>query len=308
MKKQKKPPRLRRLLIGGLFALIALCIAGILAYGYFRSRVVLIERTTVYIEDLPDEFDGKTILYVSDIDMVGLSGPGQAARLFGRLQKLHPDILLLGGDYAGYDLWDRLNSTGDPMKLEEARREFFSGISDFYAPLGKFAVAGENDSTAGDLAAETALGGVTLLSDSAAPITIGDGAICIVGLADHSTGGMNCNDIAQHFESGSCVIVAAHSPAFISGVITAEAKDTGQWCDLVLSGHTHHGQAVVGERSLLQLAPEETRFDSGWSAEGSVYILVSPGLGCETLNFRIGTTAQVHLITLKKKQPFSFGQ
>lgn len=306
MKKQKKPPRLRRLLIGGLFALIALFILGALGYGYIRSRVVLIDRTTVYLEDLPDTFDGKTILYVSDIDMVGLSGPEAAAGLFGRLQKLNPDILILGGDYAGYTLMNTLNSTGDPITLEEDRKALFSALDTFYAPLGKFAVAGENDLTSQGLAAEMASGGITLLSDSAGVVTSGGQSICLVGLKDYSEDGMNGGDIAVNFSSDDCVIIVAHNPASLGSMITAEAKDTGQWCDLILSGHTHHGQAVVGERTLLQLTQQENRYADGWSKEGGVYVLVSPGLGCETVNLRIGTTPQVHLITLKKKQAFTF--
>ncbi len=308
MKKDKKPPRLRRWLIGGLFALIALFVIGLLSFGYIRSRVVLIDRTTVYLEDLPDSFDGKTILFVSDIDMVGSSGPGVAKNLFKRLQKLNPDILILGGDYAGYTLMNRLNSTGDPLLMEEDRREFFSGISDFYAPMGKFAIAGENDLLAEDLAGEMTLGGITLLSDSAVTLTAGTGTVYLIGLKDYTQEGMSGSDIAANFSSGECVIVAAHNPASIGGVVTSEAKDTGQWCDLMLTGHTHHGQAVVGERSLLQLSQQETRFDSGWSNEGGVYLLVSPGLGCETVNLRLGTTPQIHLITLRKKQAFTFGQ
>ena len=301
MKKDKKPPRLRRLLIGGIFALIALFIVGLLAFGYIRSRVVLIERTTVYIEDLPASFDGKTILFVSDIDMVGISGPGVTQNCLKRLQKLNPDILILGGDYAGYSLMDRLNSTGDPILMEEDRRAFFVGLSEFYAPMGKYAVAGDNDSVAEDLAAEMSLGGITLLDDSVGTLTAGGGSIYLIGLKDHSEKGISGSDFAANFSSDDCVIVIAHNPASVGGVITSEARDTGQWCDLILTGHTHHGQAVVGERSLLQLSAQETRFGEGWSNEGGVYLLVSPGLGCETVNLRLGTTPQVHLITLRKK-------
>lgn len=302
--KSAKAPRLRRWLVGGLFLLIALAFLGLMAFGYASSRVVKIDRTTVYLEDLPPGFDGKTILFVSDIDMVGLSGPYAAKGLFDSLQRLEPDILILGGDYAGESLIEKLNSTGDLLEMAEKRRELFAHLAGFTAPLGKYAVAGENDAGAEDLAGELALGRITYLDDSAGSIRLGDDSVTLVGLRDYSEDGMSCADVSEHFSGGDCVIAVTHNPATVSGIMTAEARDSGQWADLVLAGHTHHGQAVVGERSLIQLDQQESRYAGGWSKESGVYILVSSGAGCDTLNFRLGTTAQVHLITLRRGMQF----
>ena len=308
MKKVTTAPRLRRRLVGGLFLLIFLAVAGLLAYGFIQSRIVYVERSTVYLEDLPPGFDGKTILFVSDIDMVGLNGPRAAAGLFDRLEKLEPDILVLGGDYAGYSLLEKLNSTGDALKLEEARRELFSHLADFSAPLGKYAVAGENDADAADLASELALGRITYLNDSAGSIRLGSDTLSLIGLKDHSQGSLSYDEIARHIDSSDCIIAVTHNPAAISGVMTSEAANTGQWADLILTGHTHHGQAVVGERSLIQLDDKERRYESGWSKESGVYILVSSGAGCDTVNFRLNTKAYAHLITLKRGMQFDTGQ
>lgn len=300
MKKQKKPPRLRRILVGGLFTLIALSIACMLTYMHVVSRVVHVERVTLYLEDLPPGFDGKTILFVSDIDMVGLNGPGSAARLMGSLEKLEPDILILGGDYAGNSMLDKLNSTGDELALEEDRRALFSAIADFSAPLGKYAVAGDNDAGAEDLAEELALGRITYLEDSGGSILLGDEEIYIVGLSDYSQGSTAFSGVAASFSKDDCVIAVTHNPSLVSGMMTAEAADTGQWCDVILTGHTHDGQIRLGERSLIKLTQQEQRFPTGWSKESGVFILVSPGAGCEYVNLRFGTQAKVHLITLKR--------
>lgn len=299
MKKQKQPPRLRRILICWLFAIIALAIAGMLLYMHVVSRVVHVERVTLYLEDLPPGFDGKTILFVSDIDMVGLNGPGSAARLMNSLEKLEPDILILDGDYAGNSLLNKLNSTGDELELEKNRRELFSALADFSAPLGKYAVAGENDAGADDLSAELALGRITYLDDSGLKICLGDDEIYIVGLKDYSQGSTAYSGIAQSFSEADCVIAVTHNPASVSGLITAEAEDGGQWCDVILTGHTHAGQIMLGKRSLIKLTQQETRYPTGWSKESGVFLLVSPGVGCETVNLRFGTQAQAHLITLK---------
>jgi len=308
LKKNTHPPRLRRWLVAGIFLLIFLAILGLTAYGYTASRIVHVERTTVYLEDLPPGFDGKTILFVSDIDMVGLSGPYAAKGLFDSLEKLGADILILGGDYAGESLLEKLNSTGDALKMEENRRELFSHLADFSAPLGKYAVAGENDAAAEDIAGELALGRISYLSDSAGSIQLGEDKLILIGLKDYSEGSLSYDDIARHIDNNDCVIAITHNPASVSGVMTSEAGNTGQWADLVLTGHTHHGQAVVGERSLIQLDQQESRYANGWSKESGVYILVSPGAGCDTVNFRLNTRAQAHLITLRRGMQFNTGQ
>lgn len=306
MKKPKKPPRLRKLLVCGFFVVAALAVAGLLSYCHILSRLVYIDRTTVYLEDLPQEFDGATILYVSDIDMVGLNGPGSAIRLMESLEALEPDMLILGGDYAGEGLFSKLNASGGVSDFSEERRELFSALADFQAPLGKYAVAGENEASAAELSAEMALGGVTYLDNDAGTITLNGQQIAMVGFSDYSQGAANFAAVARHASSDDCIIAVTHNPASIAGIITAEAGDSGQWCDLVLTGHTHAGQMVVFERSMLTLDELETRFPTGWSKEGGAFILVSPGVGCESVNLRFGTQAQAHLITLRRKTGFQF--
>ena len=72
------------------------------------------------------------------------------------------------------------------------------------------------------------------------------------------------------------------------------------WCDLILSGHTHGGQMIVGKHSMLTLPPRKPGIPPGWSKESGVFILVSQGVGCEIADLRLGTEAQVHLITLRR--------
>lgn len=306
MKKEKKPPRLRRTLICGVFALIALFIIGVLAYCHITARIVHVERVTIVSEDVPPEFDGITILFVSDIDMVGLNGPRSVASLFDSLEKLQPDILILGGDYAGESLLNKLNSTGSSTELEEDRRRLFAELIDFPAPLGKYAVAGEEDVSA-QLGEELSLGRISLLDNSATTVQLMGASISIVGLADDADSPPPLNEAAKAFDKDDFVILVTHNPSAISSVLTAEAEGGGQWCDIILSGHTHGGQMILDDRRLIKLTPQELRYDTGWSKETGVHILVSSGAGCDTVNLRLNTQAKVHLITLKRTQAFNFG-
>lgn len=303
MKKKKKPPAPGRRIVTALFLALALAVLGFLSYAALRARIVHVERVVVLSPDLPPEFDGLKVLYISDIDMVGLTTASGVARFFHRMEALGPDVLILGGDYASPSLWDRINGTGSEEALSKKRVALFAALRDFPAPLGKFGVAGGNERGAADLSGEMALGGIALLSDSGAVLERNGARIAVAGLSDRGDGFADCGALAAQFSRGDFVLAAAHNPAAAAGVLTAEAGDAGPWCDILLTGRTHGGQAILFGRTMLRLTPREARFLSGWHKESGTFLLVSEGLGCEAINLRIGTTPQVHLITLRRGAP-----
>lgn len=305
MKRQKKPPRIRRIIISGLFILIGVIILGLVITGFTISRITFVERTTLRLKDLPRDLEGKTILFVSDIDIMGLSGTSGTATLFEKLERLKPDMLILGGDYAGTSFIQKTVSDTDVTQMRMKRREFFKSLDDFNAPLGKYAVKGELDGN--DLFDDLALGNIMLLDGNAARVNCGGGQLIIAGVGGGMGLAEDCTEIARATKSTDCVIAAAHSPASIAGLLTAEAGDSGAWCDVILTGHTLDGQAVIGGRTLIRLTEQEKRHGTGWSKESDTFVLVSPGLGCRGINFRLGTRSTVHLITLiRAEDPLEF--
>lgn len=291
-----------------LVAVIAVALALLVGYMFVHARTVHIRFATVTLEDLPAEFDGTKILFVSDVDLFGANSAASVDRLFDRLAALQPDLLLLGGDYASPSLVERLNAADGPVsgateRMVDDRSALLQTLAGFPAPLGKYAVMGEADVLPESLRLAMQSAGVSLLEDEAALITRGDARIGVVGLGD--TGGEvpNLISFAERIESDECVIVLAHNPVAFVGVQTAEAKGGGAWADMMLCGHTHGGQIVLGGRTVFQLSEYEQRYMSGWRREGGVAQLTSNGLGCTGANLRLGTEAEVHLITLKRGTP-----
>lgn len=271
-------------------ALILLFLLGM----HINSRIVHVRYADVYLSDLPASFDGTTILFASDIDVCGLNTARSAGRLFDRLQDLHPDILLLGGDYASPSLFDRLNGGSDE---QTARRDFFQAVSEFQAPLGKYAVSGDNDGDSAQLALTLVGTGFELLDGKAARITRGADPLFLAGVG--TTGGLT--ELALGFQPGDCVIALTHTPDRLVDIQIAEAAGGGAWADLILAGHTHGGQVQIGGHSVLSLTDAQKRFLHGWTDDG-VPMLVTSGVGCEGANFRLGSEAEVWLITLKQKE------
>lgn len=292
-KKTSPPPRRRR--IGWIIAaVLIICIALTLVGMHFASQVVAVRRAEVVIPDLPESFQGTTILYASDFDLCGLNTAKQAEHLFDRLQALNPDILLLGGDYASPSLLDRLNGnaeTGDAA-LREA---FFEAIGDFSAPLGKFCIAGDNDGAPEALDVIAQRYGVRMIDGTLAVVYRGEDAIGIVGVGAKTT---NVFSMAAQVRSEQCVIVLTHSPNSVVDVRISEAANGGSWADLILAGHTHGGQINLMGRPIFALSETEKKYRSGWYTDGLAPLLVTNGVGCEAMNFRFLSQPEVWLITL----------
>ena len=276
-------------------ALLGLAVLGAGAL-HVNSRIVHVRYVNVKLEDLPDSFDGTKILFASDFDLCGLNTAEDMDRLFARLQSLNPDLLLLGGDYASPSLLDRLNGRTGADEIQ-SRRAFFEAIADFHAPLGKLAISGENDGDSNGLNLSMLGSGVELIDGTVRVVSNGSDAIGVVGVGE---GTDDLSGIAGKLKESQCVIALMHRPSQVVDVQIAEAKGGGQWADLALAGHTHGGQLQIAGRSLLSLDETEKRCIGGWYSEGAP-LLVTEGVGCEAVNLRLGSQAEVWLITLKTK-------
>ncbi len=283
---------------------LLLALAALFAYMRAAAALVHVRRTEVYLRDLPATFDGVTILYISDPDILSDSSLRRAQALLDSLQALKPDVLLLGGDYASEPLLSRLNRGVDSPSpdadiLDRASR-FVASLADFSAPMGKYAVLSRDDPSASSLEDAMAAGGVTLLQNALAPITNGGGRLIIAGLNSSGEAASQLSRVSRLISGGDCVVAFAHSVSTLPAIQVSEARDGGGWVDLALFGGTHGGQIRLGSHTALQLTGREAQYPRGWYAENGAKFLVSQGLGCESVSLRLGTRAEVHLLTLRR--------
>ena len=299
-KTNSKPGRSGRIALCSFLALLAafILLAGVSA---LNAGIVRVRRAEVELADLPESFDGTSILYASDIDLCGTNTAQKCGALFRRLQSLHPDILLLGGDYTSVPLLEYLNraenSPSDDVTGVARRSDFFQYIASFEAPVGKFAIAAPEDPDWENLSLLMTQSGVHPLFNDRTALHSGGSTLWLAGICSESAG---LNGAGSAFHRGDCVVAAAYSPQVLPLLLTSEAIDGGQWADLMLCGHTHGGQVRLFGKSALALTPQEQDIPAGWTVSGSLPILVTQGLGCEGLNLRLGSQPEVWLITLRR--------
>lgn len=304
--KKRAPRRLSRWLMRCLLLTVMLLMAVMTVWG----SLVLVVSTELPLRDLPEVFDGVKIVYISDIHLTTFNSLKKVESLMGQVQKLEPDLLLLGGDYTGNDLVQMAVSLGGEENYDDTMAErrdlFFLSLRNFVAPLGKYAVAGDMDnllerSVGTTLEEAAALGDVMLLRDRAVRIEKDGQTLTLVGVDDWRTGLQDVRTPAAGLYSDECVLVLSHNPEALPQLNGQPAQDGGLWMDAALTGHTLGGQIRLGAYELFNPLSGDERYQVGWHMENSTKTLISTGLSGATLTFRLGSTAQVHLITLRKQ-------
>jgi len=300
IKKNKKPEKGGKIALG-VFAAVLLIIFITVLIGMVNASLLRIRRAEVILPDLPQSFDGKTVLYASDIDIFGINTPARSGILFNQLQSLHPDLLVLGGDYNSISLLDKLNrsesSSDNTALLLKSRSDFFHYISAFHAPLGKYGIASTEDIQWQSLRETMKENGIKPLINEKCVIHSNEDTLWLAGLCGKIS---SLNDLGNSFSHNDCVLVFAEGPDVLPVLLTSEASDNGSWADLILCGHTHGGQIRLFGKNILSLSNTEKRFLSGWNTQSGIPILTSEGVGCERINLRLGTEPEVWLITLRK--------
>lgn len=217
-----------------------------------------------------EQSDGYTVAFVTDTHALTAA---EAAEITARINQRGADVLLLGGDYAPSD--------------NDALMAAFAAVD---APDGVYGVEGNHDNYAKVFAAMRK-NGVTPLDNTG--VRLRDG-LYLGGTADLWN---RTPDIGQAFQGAAasdCKLLLAHNPdtAMLESAATA---------DLILSGHTHGGQATFfGLYAPLLDSVTAYGYRSGWyEGTGGVPLYVSNGAGRLRHWPRIFARPQVIFITLK---------
>lgn len=226
---------------------------------------------------------GIRAVFVSDVHRSRHLTHAHLLRLAEQIQDLHPDLLLLGGDYG-----ESVSNIQDTLQM----------LGQISAQLGRFGVVGNNDGFFYEqdmtrLRDDANCRNIRLLINEAVETDL----FCIAGLQEMRRNQPEYRDYFAGQEK-KCRLLLAHYPQAIHAAMPAMSVKP----HMAMAGHTHGGQFALG-----RLTPYSIGFEKNYgpmpTAAGEtmmdgVHVLVSHGIGTSKLPLRLFVPPQIHAIEL----------
>lgn len=285
--------KINRSVVGVAVLLIVLLYSG---YGVFNALSPAVKRITVSVGGLPKEWQGKTIVQISDLHLGEILGKNFLNRVLNRVNSLNPEMVVITGD-----LFDGMDGNLDA---------FVGILNGFNAPKGVYYVTGNHEIYLGMEDALTALKKtkINVLDNEIAEI---DG-LQIIGVSYPGLNpGEDEENIINSYNQEKPSILLYHAPVDIFSSQTngnnshkdiylspntdfTAVKKLG--IDLQLSGHTHGGQ-IFPFNLITKLIYHG--HDYGLNRDGDFTLYTTSGTGVWGPTMRTGSRGEIVLITLK---------
>jgi predicted MPP superfamily phosphohydrolase len=220
-----------------------------------------VTRHDVFIDDLPPEFDGYRIAFITDTHVASFMRRELYRQVVARATAFDPDIILLGGDFV---TWER----HIPLMTEVL-------VNGLEARDGVYAVLGNHDywANADAIVATMTARGVRFVINRSIVLRRGEATLPLVGIDEIYRGKPDMNAAFAGVDETKPVIGITHHPDLFD--------DLGdRRLDLLVCGHTHGGQIrfpFFG--SIVVPSKHEGRYASGFHRAGRVLMYVSRGIG-----------------------------
>lgn len=272
----------RRQLFARSVALLVGCGASVaVAIGAKNALSALhVKEVTVKLDKLPQSLDGLKLVQVSDIHVGPTIGRRFVEEMVRQINALEPDIIAVTGDLVD----------GTVEKLAHA----VAPLAELRAKHGRFFVTGNHEyySDAEAWVAKVRSLGLTVLRNERVSIGSGSDLIDVAGVDDYDSGrfseGPQMKAALHGRDPQRALVLLAHQPRAFK-----EACEQGV-C-LTLSGHTHAGQMWPWNHAVKL----QTEYIVGLYEAGASQLYVSPGTGYWGPPVRVGTQAEITLLTLK---------
>lgn len=248
------------------------------------ARGPIVEKVEIILDKLPKNFDGFTIVQISDLHVGPTIKRPYVEKVVKITNALKADLVALTGDFVDGDV--------------EYLKDDVVPLANLCSSYGTFFVAGNHEYYAGVdqwLEEFERLGFVNLINQHVL-ISKNEEQLVLAGVTDYSTIRRKLKDPSSPTKAviaaptGLVKILLAHHPASY-----LQAKNAG--FDLQLSGHTHGGQYFP----FTFLIRFFHRYYRGLNNHEGMWIYVNRGTGYWGPPLRVGSPAEITLITLKSK-------
>ncbi len=220
-----------------------------------------ITRHEIFIDDIPSEFDGYRLAFLTDTHVAGFVRRAFYREIVAQVNRFEPDLILLGGDFV---TWNR----HIPLMAEEL-------LSDLKARDGMLAILGNHDYWAGgdEVKAAMSAKGVRFIINSSTTIRRGSAELPVFGVDEVYRGEPDIEAAFARVNRSGPRIGVTHHPDLIDQLADRRI-------DLIVCGHTHGGQIRFPFFGAIVVpSRHEGRYASGFHRVGAALMYVSRGIG-----------------------------
>ncbi len=269
----------RRLFLRLTGTVLGVGAATVVEARYIEPNAVEVTHHTVFLPDLPEELDGRTVVQLTDLHRGQNTPDATIQQAVAAAAELDPDLVVLTGDFVDHDPRDAI-PLAEMLKPLKARL----GV---WGCLGNHDYHGNAEKVADHL---TAQGGVRLLRNANHQIAPG---LWIAGIEDLVRGIPDTAKALDGIPENAATLFLTHNPV---GVWSCSDKP-----HLILSGHTHGGQILIPGMTP-RLPPGMTGFPlvAGWGVFDRARLYVSRGVGMSMLPLRLRCRPEVAHFTLRR--------
>ena len=265
----------------GLRIFALLFFIGLFIYSLYSAYVPVVRKLSININKPINK--PLRIAVASDLHLGRLFGNKAIARLHALINRHQADILLMPGDIMD----DNTQAFADYNMAEDLAKLVTS------LPYGIYATLGNHDLYGHEQPISQALqdAGVQLLNDDVTCLSHQGQPIWLLGRFDnHKRQRVATTELLAQVNTTEPVILLDHRPSDIMAHSQLPI-------DLQVSGHTHNGQIFPANFIVNAI----NRLGYGYEEIGTGHFVVSSGYGFWGIPFRLGSRAEIWLITLTGK-------
>ena len=276
----------KSLILNILYVFLGLIVL-FLVYSHYEYRHIKIRTIEIKSKDIPEEFNGKRVLFVADFqyDTMARYNKRQQKKAIEMINAQKKDMILLGGDYATW---------------EKNIPKFYEDAKDIKIPeLGVYAIYGNHEYPGEEETAENMKKlGFNLLVNENRKITINNENIYIAGVTDLWHGKPDAKKALEGLKKEDFVLFLTHNPEYFEEM----TEDEKEKADMTLAGHTHAGQVTFFGKIIMSAIKDKKKYGYGMKEYNGHKIYITSGLGGAFLEMFIRFFAQPEIVIFELKR------
>ncbi|MEG0994644.1 MAG: metallophosphoesterase [Bacilli bacterium] len=274
-----------------LFLVLSFIVVGIIFYAMFiATNGLVINENKISEEKLPSTFDSLKIIQFSDLHYNSSFSLENTKKMVKEINKRNPDIVVFTGD-----LIDKNFSINDDI-IKKLSLE----LSKIVAPLGKYAVSGNQDYASNYFEDIMTRSNFKILNNQSELIyKDGYNPFLLVGLASSYLDNRNIQDgfsyLKENPNNELYTVLLLHEPDSIDTILTDYKVD------LALAGHSHNGQIRLPLLGGILNKEGALKYKEPFYQIGQTKLYISGGLGTSNIPFRLFNHPSINFFRFKKE-------